>query len=186
MFGPAFEIIKTSISTKWDEITAWFAGLPETMAQLGRDLIQGMINGIMDRAEDMKSFIQDLFGDVIAIAKRILGIKSPSSVFANIGGNLGLGFAAGIRASTPAAVDAVNAMMSQVKRASTVPMALAMVAAGGGYGGAGQRAGQNGSHAGGDTWNVTINVQAGSGEPQAIGRSVDQAMLRAARSFGFR
>lgn len=185
MFGPAFEIIKTSISTKWDEITAWFTGLPEQMAQLGRDLIQGMINGINERAQDMKDFIQDLFGDVIAIAKRILGIKSPSSVFADIGGNIGLGFAAGIRASTPAAVDAVNAMMSQVGRARPAQFASATATAGG-YGAAGQRAGQNGSQASGGTWNVTINVQAGSGEPQAIGRAVDQSMLRVARSLGLR
>ena len=56
MFGPAFEIIKTSISTKWDEITAWFAGLPDTMVQLGRDLIQGMINGIAERGRRHQEF----------------------------------------------------------------------------------------------------------------------------------
>lgn len=185
MFGPAFEIIKTSISTKWDEITAWFAGLPDTMAQLGRDLIQGMIDGIAEAAQNLKQFIEDLFGDVIAIAKRILGIKSPSSVFADIGGNLGLGFAAGIRASTPAAVDAVNAMMSQVGRARPAQFALATATAGG-YGAAGQRAGQTGSQAGrGDTWNVTINVQ-GGGDARAVGRAAEDGMLRALRQVGRR
>jgi len=185
MFGPAFEIIKTSISTKWDEITAWFAGLPDTMVQLGKDLIQGMINGISDAAQNLKQYIEDLFGDVIAIAKRILGIKSPSSVFADIGGNLGLGFAAGIRASTPAAVDAVNAMMSQVGRARPAQFALATATAGG-YGGAGQRAGQAAGQAGrGDTWNVTINVQ-GGGDARAVGRAAEDGMLRALRQVGRR
>lgn len=175
----------TSVTTKWGELTTWFGGLPAEMTQLGRDLIQGAIDGIAERAQDMKDFIETLFGDVIAIAKRILGIKSPSSIFADIGGNLALGFAAGIRASTPAAVDAVNAMMSQVGRARPAPMALAMGAAGG-YGGAGQRSGQSGSQAGGGTWNVTINVQGGAGDARAVGRAAEDGMLRALRQVGRR
>lgn len=185
IFGPALEAIKTTISTKWAEVTAWFSGLPDQMLQLGTDLIQGVIDGI--KSIDILQFIEDLFGDVIAIAKRILHIASPSGVFADIGSNVGLGFAAGISASTPAAVDAVGAMMNQVSRVRPAPMALAFATAGG-YGAAGQqRAGQIDSQAGrGGTWNVTVNVQAGNGNPQDVGRAVDQAMLRAARSFGLR
>ena len=183
IFGPAFEIIKTAISTKWAEITAWFAGLPATMTQLGSDLIQGVIDGI--KSIDILQFIEDLFGDIIAIAKRILKIpSSPSGVFMEIGGDVGSGFANGIRASTPAAVDAVNAMMSQVGRARPAQFALA-TATTGGYGAAGQRAG--GRAGGGDTFNIsmTMNVQ-GGGDARAVGRAAEDGMLRALRQVGRR
>jgi hypothetical protein len=155
------------------------------MVALGRDLIQGVIDGI--KQIDILQFIEDLFGDVIAIAKRILHISSPSGAFAEIGAFSALGYAAGIRASTPAAVAAVTDMMLAVGRVRPAPMALATVATGGGYGSLGQRAGQYGGQAErGDTWNVTINVQGGNGDLQSIGRSVEQGVLRAARARGLR
>lgn len=165
------EEMRTAISTWWDGVVAWFKGLPEQAAQLGRDIIQGVINGIAERAEDIKSFISDLFGDVINIAKRILGIKSPSAVFASVGENIGLGLAAGVERSTPAALRSVDRMMSRVGSA-TPALSVALDQAGSRRGAA---------PAG---WNVTIHVHA-NGDPQAIGRATEQGVLRARRALGY-
>lgn len=187
IFGPAIDAIKTTISTTWNEITSWFASLPDQMLQLGRDLVQGAINGIAEKAADIKQFIQDLFGDVIAIAKRILGIASPSTVFAEMGANIGAGLVAGIRLATPAAVAATQDMLGSVGRVRMAPLDL--LTAPGAAGGAGYRRNrgldQPGPAGAPITWNVTINVQGGS-DGQAIGRAINQEMLRAARSRGYR
>lgn len=185
VFGPAIDAIRTAISTKWEEITTWFASLPDQMVQLGRDLIQGAINGIAEKAADIKQFIEDLFGDVIAIAKRILGIKSPSTVFADMGGNLVAGFAGGIATATPAAVTAVNAMMAEVARVRPAPLALATVAAGQAGATGGQQGGLFGGQPRGDAWNVTLNIY-GNGDPQAVGRAARDGVLQAARAMGLR
>ena len=108
-------------------------------------------------------------------------------VFGGMATNSVMSFADNIQRSTPAAVAAVQAMMTQVSRVRPAPMALALATSGNGYGAVGQRAGQNGGQAGrGDTWNVTINVNGGNGDAQTIGRSVEQGMLRAARARGLR
>lgn len=63
--------------------------------QLGRNLVDGFKNGISRAWANLKYWFQNLFGDLIGIAKRILGIASPSKVFKKIGGFTAEGFGAG-------------------------------------------------------------------------------------------
>ena len=54
-------------------------------ASLGTNLVQGFRNGISEAWGNLKSWFSNLFGDLIGIAERILGIASPSKVFEKIG-----------------------------------------------------------------------------------------------------
>lgn len=63
--------------------------------KIGEDLVDGFKNGISRAWTSLKNWFENLFGDLIGIAKNILGIASPSKVFKKIGGFTAEGFGAG-------------------------------------------------------------------------------------------
>ena len=74
-------IVKTFMSYDWSSI--------------GENIVQGLKDGIEKMWSNLKSWFTNLFGDLIGIAKKILGIASPSKVFKQIGGFTAEGFGAG-------------------------------------------------------------------------------------------
>ena len=64
-------------------------------AGLGKNLVQGFKNGISRAWTGLKTWFKNLFGDLVGIAKKILGIASPSKVFKKIGGFTAEGFGVG-------------------------------------------------------------------------------------------
>lgn len=81
------------------QISSAIGGLSSLLYNSGRDLIQGLINGVRSMAGAVWQAIKDVTRDVIQTAKNMLGIKSPSIVFKGIGENIGKGMAQGIEAS---------------------------------------------------------------------------------------
>lgn len=77
----------------WDAIIDNFRDVD--WQQLGRDLVQGFKNGIAKAWGSLKTWFRNLFGDLVGIAKRILGIASPSKVFKELGGFTAEGFGIG-------------------------------------------------------------------------------------------
>ena len=63
--------------------------------KLGKNLVDGFKKGIQNAWTNLKNWFKNLFGDLIQIAKNILGIASPSKVFKKIGGFTAEGFGAG-------------------------------------------------------------------------------------------
>ena len=63
--------------------------------QMGKDLVSGFKKGIKDAWEDLKKWFEGLFDDLIGIAKKILGIASPSKVFKQLGKWTAEGFGIG-------------------------------------------------------------------------------------------
>ena len=62
---------------------------------LGKNLVDGFKKGIQNAWTNLKEWFKGLFGDLIGIAKKILGIASPSKVFKKIGGFTAEGFGVG-------------------------------------------------------------------------------------------
>jgi phage-related protein len=67
----------------------------------GKDLITGLWNGVKDKWDWLKDKITGLGKSITGWAKKALGIKSPSTVFAGIGMDIGQGLRNGIQASLP-------------------------------------------------------------------------------------
>jgi hypothetical protein len=63
--------------------------------KIGKDLVAGFKKGIQNAWSSLQTWFRNLFGDLIGIAKKILGIASPSKVFKKIGGFTAEGFGAG-------------------------------------------------------------------------------------------
>lgn len=62
---------------------------------VGENIIEGIKSGIKNAWNNLVSWFKGLFGDLIGIAKKILGIASPSKVFKKIGGFTAEGFGVG-------------------------------------------------------------------------------------------
>jgi TP901 family phage tail tape measure protein len=66
------------------------------MGDAGKDLILGLIGGIKDKEPALRDTEKATAADIVATFKNILGIESPSTVFAGIGGNIVEGLYNGI------------------------------------------------------------------------------------------
>ncbi|GJF07713.1 phage tail protein [Pseudonocardia sp. D17] len=111
------------ITERGSDILSWFGELPgrilgaigdfgSLLLSAGGDLIRGLWNGITGLAGWLKDKIFGFFGNLLpGWVKNILGIASPSKVFAGLGKFTTQGFAEGIRASTSDVFDAMGAMI---------------------------------------------------------------------------
>lgn len=75
---------------------------------LGTDLVAGFKTGIEKAWANLKEWFKGLFGDLVGIAKKILGIASPSKVFKQIGKFVDEGLAIGINQNANIAYSAVG------------------------------------------------------------------------------
>lgn len=92
--------IVTDLYQLWDELD-WKA--------IGTGMLQGIIDGF--NGDVLVQAIKGELNAVVDAAKNLLGIHSPSTVFARIGFAIPEGFAAGVDAGAPTARSAVNDMV---------------------------------------------------------------------------
>lgn len=72
-----------------------FGQFLQPVIDIGKNIIDGIKKGISSAWNNLVKWFKGLFGDLIGIAKKILGIASPSKVFKKIGGFTAEGFGAG-------------------------------------------------------------------------------------------
>lgn len=119
LIGTAWEGIKGAFFSfhplgillkNWQPLTTWFRGLPAQFAAYGRDIINGLVNGIQGLINKPVEAITSMGASIRDKFKSLLGIKSPSRVFAELGINLAEGAAAGVSSGRNLAVGAVAGM----------------------------------------------------------------------------
>jgi len=76
-------------------ITSGISKAVSSVAQIGKNIVQGLWQGIQSMGQWIQDKIGSLFRSVVDGAKSVLGIHSPSTVFAGIGENMGLGLGTG-------------------------------------------------------------------------------------------
>lgn len=72
-----------------------FTGYISQMVQMGSNLIKGLWQGISDAGTWLWDKISGFFGGVVDRIKDFFGIHSPSTLFAELGGNMGAGIGVG-------------------------------------------------------------------------------------------
>lgn len=83
---------------------------PGNLARIGGDMIKGLWNGINDLGKWVLDKIKGFGDSILSGIKGFFGIHSPSTVFAEVGKNLGLGLAQGIEGTTGIVNKAVDDM----------------------------------------------------------------------------
>lgn len=130
------------------KIVGTFTDLPSKFLSIGGNIVNGIKNGIANAWNSFIGWLNDKVGGIVNGVKSMLGIHSPSTVFAGIGENMALGLAAGWEDK-----------YSSIKRKIEGGMDFAPVFVGvtgnytGTYGGMGGQTPQNPVSQGGDTFN---------------------------------
>lgn len=84
---------------------------------VGRNIIQGMVNGVKSMAGSLVSAAKGVVGSAVDGAKSLLGISSPSKVFAAIGRDTGRGFIKGLTGTESQIKSTAEKVMGSITRA---------------------------------------------------------------------
>jgi hypothetical protein len=117
LLGRVWGHIKSGFEAAWQ----WLKGLPGRMLDIGRQIVAGLIDGIQAKLSAAKEAVMNLGATVRDGLKNLLGIRSPSRVFAELGGFLGEGLSHGMRASLGEVHKAAAAMAGAATMALAPP-----------------------------------------------------------------
>ena len=127
----AFTGVLTGIKSIWTNVTSFLAGLPGKMLQFGKDIIQGLINGIKAKISAVTDAVKNVASTITGKVKSILGIGSPSKVMMEMGEWTGEGFAMGISSMAKDAANAASGMAQGVAGAAKPQGTASTITAGG-------------------------------------------------------
>lgn len=109
--------------------------IPGRVVSIGRQIIQGMVDGVVGAAGMLIDAVGGAVSDAIGWAKGLLGIASPSKVFREIGQFTMQGAALGVEDDAPMlARSTEDAMRGMVRSATPTRAASHPASAGAGYG----------------------------------------------------
>lgn len=101
-FSAAWEAIKGVFASwgdyftgLWDTVKNIFSNAWETFKDIGANIVNGIKNGISEKWEAFKGWVGEKVDGLVGFAKDLLGISSPSKVFAGIGENMVAGMEKG-------------------------------------------------------------------------------------------
>jgi TP901 family phage tail tape measure protein len=115
------------------KIGSWFADAGSWLLNAGKHLIEGLWNGISSMGSWISSKIGSFVKSVVpGPVLKVLGISSPSKVFAEIGGHVVEGLAVGIEGKAARATGASSRMATAVAAAGVAGLAVGAPAGGAG------------------------------------------------------
>lgn len=111
------------ITSGYKGVSSWFQSLPSRIAafgagaigwlnSVGHNIVQGLLNGLSGAWGAVNSFVQNAISAIPASIRKILGIQSPSTVMAEIGGFMGQGLQVGLVGSLHDAMDAATTTLT--------------------------------------------------------------------------
>lgn len=90
----AWDAVKETVSNIWGNIEKFLKGID--LKQIGKDIMQGLINGIKSMADSVVQSAKDVANNISKGIKDVLGINSPSKVTTQLGEWTGEGLAIGM------------------------------------------------------------------------------------------
>lgn len=95
----AWDAIKGIVETVWEGIKKTFGNVYETMSKIGKEIIQGLVDGVKNMASKAISAAREVARGVGDAVKDFFRISSPSRLMIELGSDVGEGLALGIRQS---------------------------------------------------------------------------------------
>lgn len=151
------------------KILATLESLPGKMLTMGKNIIDGLINGIKSAAADIPGIMKGLASDVESYFTNPLKMFSPSRVFMAHGQNIVAGLAIGIQQSEHLATGAIGQLAGKVSGAMRTSLPSASP-------------GASAKTTGGNTFNITVSGVVG--DAGATGRQIVQSINTYLRQTG--
>lgn len=98
------------------------AAIPGTLGNIGANIVQGLVNGVLGAAHNLVSAVTGAVGDAVQGAKNLLGIASPSKLFKKFGYFTMEGMRIGIEQNAGLPLTATEKAMAAVADAGSVQM----------------------------------------------------------------
>lgn len=95
----AFRDVVEWLKGRVHDIEGFFTGLAEKMFGIGAGIVRGLWDGLQSIWNDVKNWFDENVGGLIRSAGDLLGIHSPSAVFADFGRQIGAGLVVGLQKS---------------------------------------------------------------------------------------
>lgn len=125
----AWDAVKGIAESIWNGIKKMFSNVGETMKTIGKDIMQGLINGIKDMADAVWNSAKDVAAKIKNGFKDFFGIKSPSRLMMGYGEYISEGLAIGIADAGRLAVKSAENLSGAVSKAMSVdPVGLSIAA----------------------------------------------------------
>lgn len=102
------------IVNNFDDIVSFFTGLPAKFSSLGEMTMDGLVKGITGKLTEVKETITNAASSAIGWFKDVLGIASPSKVFAVMGDQTMQGLTVGLNRSQQDPLNEVNKLSKQM------------------------------------------------------------------------
>lgn len=126
VLGGYFSSAASAVQSAWNGVTSFFSNIwgrirgvfsdaTSTFLSIGRNIVNGIKNGISNAWSSLVSWVRGKFEGLVDSVLGLLGIHSPSRVFAEIGDQVMQGFAVGIEDNKSAA-NAMTKQMTSVKQ----------------------------------------------------------------------
>lgn len=170
--------IRTGLTMMWQGINQVLMGWPAKMTQAGIDMIMGLVGGITSMGGSAIDAVAGIASGVVGKFKGMLGIHSPSRVFAQFGDFTMQGLAGGLDRSQGEPLQQVTSLGDRMKQmgagialgAAAMPVVAGgapVVAPGAGAAAAGV--------SGAPVYNINVTAPAGA-DAQAIATLIRQAI----------
>lgn len=117
----AWDTIKETAVNVWNDIKAFFDNIPSQLVTVGKNIIDGIVKGLIAAQDQVTAALQKIINDAITSIKQMLGIQSPSTVFAGIGANMMMGLANGINGYGALPNVQLNGVVNGLASAATTP-----------------------------------------------------------------
>ncbi|WP_414608511.1 phage tail tape measure protein [Stenotrophomonas pavanii] len=170
--------IRSGLSAMWAGVNQILLGWPAQMMQAGIDMVQGLVNGIVSKGSAAMDAVAGVASGVVGKFKGMLGIHSPSRVFAQFGDFTMQGLAGGLDRSQGEPLSQVATLGDRMKQAGAGialgAAALPVMASAGPVVAPGAAQAATGA-AGGNSYTIQITAAPGS-DGQAIADLVRQTI----------
>lgn len=110
-----------------EAIVKAFAGLMSKIVDIGKNLVRGIWEGILGMTSWLRQKVSDFFSGIVKGIKNLLGINSPSRVFAGIGRYMMEGLANGVDGGAKLAINSTKNAIRSIESAASFGIPLHLI-----------------------------------------------------------